>query len=128
LKASKKSLIASGVSLLASAALLAGSTFAWFTDSVTNTGNKIQSGKLAINAYAYDLAADGTQSFTIEGVNGDKAFAFEATTEPEGRTERRSSTIRCLSRASRTRNCLRSKTREPSRRRSGSNFRSWTAA
>ncbi len=79
MKASKKSLIASGVSLLASAALLAGSTFAWFTDSVTNTGNKIQSGKLAINAYAYDLAADGTQSFTIEGVNGGEAFAFEAT-------------------------------------------------
>ncbi len=79
MKASKKSLLASGVSLLASAALLAGATFAWFTDSVTNTGNKIESGKLAINAYAYDLAADGTQSFTIEGVNGGEAFAFEAT-------------------------------------------------
>ena len=79
MRASKKSLLASGVSLLASAALLAGATFAWFTDSVTNTGNKIQSGKLAINAYAYDLAADGTQSFTIEGVNGGEAFAFEAT-------------------------------------------------
>ena len=79
MKASKKSLLASGVSLLASAALLVGATFAWFTDSVTNTGNKIESGKLAINAYAYDLAADGTQSFTIEGVNGGEAFAFEAT-------------------------------------------------
>ena len=79
MKTGKKSLLASGVSLLASAALLAGATFAWFTDSVTNTGNKIESGKLAINAYAYDLAADGTQSFTIEGVNGGEAFAFEAT-------------------------------------------------
>ena len=33
----KKSLLASGVALLASVALLAGTTFAWFTDSVTNT-------------------------------------------------------------------------------------------
>ena len=79
MKGNKKSLLASGVSLLASAALLAGATFAWFTDSVTNSGNKIQAGKLAINAYAYDLAADSTDGFTIEGVNGDKAFAFEAT-------------------------------------------------
>ena len=79
MKSNKKSLLASGVSLLASAALLAGTTFAWFTDSVVNTGNKIQSGNLAIGAYAYDLAADGTQSFTIAGVNGGEAFAFETT-------------------------------------------------
>ena len=58
MKASKKSLIASGVSLLASAALLAGSTFAWFTDSVTNTGNKIQSGKLAVTLEKFDPAAE----------------------------------------------------------------------
>ena len=76
MKASKKSLLASGVSLLASAALLAGATFAWFTDSVTNTGNKIQAGTLAINAYAYDLAADGGD-LTIEGVNGGEAFGFD---------------------------------------------------
>ena len=63
MKGNKKSLLASGVSLLASAALLAGATFAWFTDSVTNSGNKIQAGKLAINAYAYDLAADSTDGF-----------------------------------------------------------------
>ena len=37
----KKALLASGVFLLACAALLAGTTFAWFTDSVVNTGNKI---------------------------------------------------------------------------------------
>ena len=36
----KKALLASGVFLLACAALLAGTTFAWFTDSVVNTGNK----------------------------------------------------------------------------------------
>ena len=58
MKASKKSLLASGVSLLASAALLAGATFAWFTDSVTNTGNKIQSGKLAVTLEKFDPTAE----------------------------------------------------------------------
>ena len=73
----KKALLASSVSLLACAALLAGTTFAWFTDSVVNTGNKIQAGNLAIGAYAYDLAEDGEGSFKIEGVNGGAEFAFE---------------------------------------------------
>ena len=77
MKASKKSLLASGVALLASAALLAGTTFAWFTDSVVNTGNKIQAGNLAIGAYAYDLAEDGEGGFVIEGVNGGNPFKFK---------------------------------------------------
>lgn len=70
-------MLASGISLLASAALLAGTTFAWFTDSVTNTGNVITAGNLSINAYAYKLGSGG-QSFAIEGVNGDEAFTFES--------------------------------------------------
>lgn len=56
MKTTKKSLFLSGASLLLSAALLAGSTFAWFTDSVTNTGNRITSGNLAI------ALNDGTES------------------------------------------------------------------
>ena len=58
MRASKKSLLASGVSLLASAALLVGTTFAWFTDSVTNTGNKIQAGKLDVTLEKFDPAAE----------------------------------------------------------------------
>ena len=58
MKTSKKSLLASGVSLLASAVLLAGATFAWFTDSVTNTGNKIQAGKLDVTLEKFDPAAE----------------------------------------------------------------------
>ena len=46
MKNTKKSLIASGISLAVSVALLAGSTFAWFTDSVTNKNNRIQAGNL----------------------------------------------------------------------------------
>ena len=75
----KKSLIASGISLAVSVALMAGSTFAWFTDSVTNKGNKIQAGSLKIGAYAYDLDMDGTgESFTVADVNGGNAFTFES--------------------------------------------------
>lgn len=48
MKHTRKSLVASGASLLLSAALLAGSTFAWFTDSVTNTGNTIEAGTLDV--------------------------------------------------------------------------------
>ena len=76
MKRTKKSLFVSGVSLVISAVLLLGTTFAWFTDSVTNKGNVITSGELLINAYAYDLGQEG-QSVTIQGVNNDQAFTFE---------------------------------------------------
>ena len=59
----KKSLIFSALSLLLCCALLAGTTFAWFTDSVTNTGNKIQAGNLEIELQR--LQADG--SYTSVG-------------------------------------------------------------
>ena len=73
MKNTKKSLLASGLALLASVALLAGTTFAWFTDSVTNSGNKIQAGSLKVDllqlsdtlndgqktALGDDLPADG---------------------------------------------------------------------
>ena len=48
MKSTKKSLIFSALSLLLCCALLIGTTFAWFTDSVTNTGNKIQAGTLDV--------------------------------------------------------------------------------
>ncbi|GAA6395417.1 pectate lyase-like adhesive domain-containing protein [Solibaculum mannosilyticum] len=77
MKTTKRSLLASGLAVLVCIAMLAGTTFAWFTDSVVNKGNKIQSGSLSIDAYAYDLDKDGTGGFTIEGVNGGKPFTFE---------------------------------------------------
>lgn len=48
MKDAKKSLLASGVSILLSVALLLGITFAWFTDSVTNTANRVEAGTLDI--------------------------------------------------------------------------------
>lgn len=47
----KKSLITSAVSLAVSAVLLISTTFAWFTDSVVNQGNKIQSGNLSVELW-----------------------------------------------------------------------------
>ena len=72
----KKSLKASGLSLVLCLAMLIGTTFAWFTDSITNSGNKIQAGNLKIGAMAYDTGADG-MSVTIKGVNGGNPIQFE---------------------------------------------------
>ncbi len=58
MKGTKKSLLASGAALLASTALLAGTTFAWFTDSVVNTGNRIEAGNLDIAATGFYLDGD----------------------------------------------------------------------
>ena len=75
----RKSLWAAAFALLVCIALLVGTTFAWFTDSVSNNGNRIQAGSLSIDAYAYDLAQETADAaFTITGVNNDKSFSFEA--------------------------------------------------
>ena len=66
MKSTKRSLLASGASLLLSAALLAGSTFAWFTDSVTNTGNTIQAGNLKVNFEYKDLVNDDSSETVPE--------------------------------------------------------------
>ncbi len=45
----KHALLMSGLALLLCVSMLIGSTYAWFTDSVTSTGNKIQSGTLKLD-------------------------------------------------------------------------------
>ncbi len=50
----KKSLKASGLALMLCIAMLIGTTFAWFTDSITNSGNKIQAGNLDITLEEWD--------------------------------------------------------------------------
>ena len=73
MKSTKKSLIASGISLAVSVALLAGSTFAWFTDSVTNKGNKIQAGNLAVGLWQKTdtLSEDQKAEDPVLPVDGD---------------------------------------------------------
>ena len=55
MKKTRKSLLFSGLALMISALLLVGTTFAWFTDSVTNKGNTIQAGNLAVTFQYRDL-------------------------------------------------------------------------
>lgn len=74
----KRLLAVSALTLILSVAMLTGTTLAWFTDEVTNSGNVITTGNLAINAYAYDLDMSNTGStgFTVDGVNGGQPFYF----------------------------------------------------
>ncbi len=51
MKNTKRALIASVLSIVVCLSMLVGSTFAWFTDSVSVVGNKIQSGTLDIELW-----------------------------------------------------------------------------
>ncbi len=53
-KSTKRALLLSALSLLMCVSMLVGSTFAWFTDSVTSAGNKIQSGTLKLDLELLD--------------------------------------------------------------------------
>ena len=55
-KSTKRALLMSALALLMCVSMLVGSTFAWFTDSVTSSGNKIQAGTLQIDL---ELLKDG---------------------------------------------------------------------
>ena len=55
-RTTKRALLMSALSLLLCVSMLVGSTFAWFTDSVTSAGNKIQAGTLKIDLELLDKA------------------------------------------------------------------------
>ncbi|MDR1628916.1 MAG: M73 family metallopeptidase [Oscillospiraceae bacterium] len=48
MKTTRKSIVVSALGLLLCAAMLIGTTYAWFSDSVTNQGNKIEAGTLDV--------------------------------------------------------------------------------
>ena len=75
----KKTVLGSILALAVSVALLAGATFAWFTDSIVNSGNTITAGELRIEATAYDYDENGAGDYEIAGVNGGNALNFETT-------------------------------------------------
>lgn len=75
----RKSLWAAGFALLVCILLLIGTTFAWFTDSVSNSGNRIQAGTLDIDLLMdkdgtgdseYTSIANGTGDIFDEAGNG----------------------------------------------------------
>ena len=47
-KNTKRAMLASILSVMLCAAMLIGTTFAWFTDSVTSSNNKIAAGNLSV--------------------------------------------------------------------------------
>ena len=60
MKKTKKSLVLSIITLLLCSCMFIGSTFAWFTDTVSNTGNKIQAGTLKVGLEQYKANPEGT--------------------------------------------------------------------
>ena len=65
MKSTKRALLLSVVALLLCFTMLMGTTYAWFTDSVTSTGNKIVAGNLDIDLYMW-TAADASTEITNE--------------------------------------------------------------
>ena len=57
-KLTKRALISSAVALILCFSMLLGTTYAWFTDSVTSANNIIKSGNLDVEMYW----ADGTKA------------------------------------------------------------------
>ena len=55
-KTTRRALLSSMIALLLCVSMLVGSTFAWFTDEVTSTGNIIKSGTLDVEMYYGDSA------------------------------------------------------------------------
>ena len=73
-KSTKRALLLSALSLLMCVSMLIGSTFAWFTDSVTSSGNKIVAGTLDIQLLmdadvngTYDDISESTSPIFGEG-------------------------------------------------------------
>ena len=72
----RKSLWAAGFALLVSIVLLIGTTFAWFTDSITNSGNKIQAGTLDVSLEEWDSTANGGSGGYV-AVGEDPIFDYD---------------------------------------------------
>lgn len=62
MKAVKRSIILCALSLVLCVALLVGSTFAWFSDSITNSGNTISAGNLTAQ-WSYRILNDDTAAY-----------------------------------------------------------------
>ena len=60
-KLTKKALLTSVMALFLCVAMLTGTTFAWFTDTVTSSGNIIKAGTLEVTMEWKDASANGAQ-------------------------------------------------------------------
>ena len=79
-KSTKRALLGSALALFVCVSMLIGSTFAWFTDSVTSTGNTIQSGTLEVDLV--DADGNSMEGEVIEFVTADNRAQNEILWEP----------------------------------------------
>lgn len=76
-KALRRSLWVSALAIVLCCAMLVGTTFAWFTDSVTSSGNKIEAGTLNITATAAGYDQNGGTEVTVpEGIIAGNKLTF----------------------------------------------------
>ena len=75
MKNTKRNLITSLITLLVCFIMLVGTTFAWFTDTVSNTGNKIQAGTLEIALEQYKKVSSEAEPSWID-ISGDTNPVF----------------------------------------------------
>ena len=86
MKSTKRALLSAVLALMLCIAMLVGTTYAWFTDSVTSGRNTIVSGNLDVELYYSALQADGTWSTYEKVTSTTKVFSETAQYEP-GYTE-----------------------------------------
>ena len=80
-KGIKGAIAASALSAVLCAGMLAGTTFAWFTDTVSSNGNRIMAGNLDITATVAEQTADGAEvSYEVGG----ETYGFGAAAELTG--------------------------------------------
>ncbi len=69
-KSTKRALLMSALALLLCVSMLIGTTYAWFTDSVTSSGNIIKAGKLDVAMEWKDATATGAQQTYKDAAEG----------------------------------------------------------
>ena len=84
-KSTKRALVSSALALVMCISMLIGSTFAWFTDSVTSSSNKIQSGTLKLDLEMIVKNDDNTTSW--KSIKEDKTALFNYTNWEPGYTD-----------------------------------------
>lgn len=84
-KSTKRALVSSALALMMCISMLIGSTFAWFTDSVTSSSNKIQSGTLKLDLEMLVKNDDNTTSW--KSIKEDKTALFNYANWEPGYTD-----------------------------------------
>ncbi len=75
-KTTKRALLMSALALLLCVSMLVGSTYAWFTDSVTSAGNIVKSGTLSVEMYWADGSKAVPASDSAEWIDASQGAIF----------------------------------------------------